>query len=150
MFIYIDSRYIIKEPGERSRYSDWLRVWRTERSEFKSRGAKIFIFPRRPERLWGPGGSFPELKLPEREADRSAGLRKRGVIHPLPHTPSVVTDMHFHFQSSLSITKACLTHAHSIYAAVHWQPRGFRDETRSYIGAGWRNHHRPKQTHSQV
>jgi hypothetical protein len=46
----------------------------------------------KPPIQWVPGALTPGVKRPDREADHSLKLvprsRKRGSIHPLPHTPS--------------------------------------------------------------
>jgi hypothetical protein len=63
-------------------------------------GSRSFSSPRRPDRLWGPPslvyngylGLFPQVKRQGREAAHSlptsAEVKKRGSIHPLPHTSS--------------------------------------------------------------
>jgi hypothetical protein len=81
---------------ERSRYSDWLRAGRRKSRSSSPGRVKNFVFstssrpalgPTQPPIQWVPG-IFPRgvkltthLKLVPRS-------RKRGSIHPLPHTPS--------------------------------------------------------------
>jgi hypothetical protein len=47
-------------------------------------GARIFTSPCRPDRLWGP----LNLLSNEHRGFFPRGSRKRGFIHPLPHTSS--------------------------------------------------------------
>jgi hypothetical protein len=83
-----------------SRYSDWLRAGRPRgRSSSPGRG-KIFLFstlsrpvlgPTQPLIQWVLGALSPGVKRPGCEANHSPLMpksRKRGSIHPLPHTPS--------------------------------------------------------------
>jgi hypothetical protein len=55
-------------------------------------GSRIFSSPRLPDRLWGPpnrgGGLFPRGVKLTTHLQLVPRSRKRGSIHPLPHTPS--------------------------------------------------------------
>jgi hypothetical protein len=44
---------ITLEPGQRSRYSDWLRAGRPRGRSSSPGSVKIFSSPRHPDRLWG-------------------------------------------------------------------------------------------------
>jgi hypothetical protein len=60
--------YLLREPGERSRYSDWLRAGRRRGRSSSPRRVKNFLFstssrpglgPTQPPLQWLPGGSLP-------------------------------------------------------------------------------------------
>jgi hypothetical protein len=80
MCILIDIFLGVKEPGQLSRYSDWLRAGRP-RSQSSSPGTiKNFLFSTssrpalgliQPPIHWVPGALSPEVKRPGREADHS-------------------------------------------------------------------------------
>jgi hypothetical protein len=87
-----------QEPGELSRYSDWLRAGR---SKGRSPGrVKNFLFstssrlaPRSIQPIqWVPGALSPGIKRPGREADHSppdsTEVKKMWIYTSIPHTPS--------------------------------------------------------------
>jgi hypothetical protein len=79
------------EPGQRSRYSDWIRAGRPRDRSSSQEFSLLQIVQTGSEvhptsYPMGTGGSFPKVKRPRCEADHSRS-RERGYIHPPPPPP---------------------------------------------------------------
>jgi hypothetical protein len=86
----------VLEPGWRSPYSDWLRTGRQGGRGSSPDRNKNFLFsassrpvlePTQPTIQWVPGVKRPGHELTT-QLQIKPRYRKRGSIHPLPHTPT--------------------------------------------------------------
>jgi hypothetical protein len=126
----------ISEPGQRSRYSDWLRAGRLRGWSSSPGRVKNFLFSKssrpalgstQPPIQWVPGALSAAVKRPGREANHlppaSAEVKKMWIYRSTPHTPLWRSANSLSTGTTLRFTVNIYSSANM--AAVDWQVVGY-------------------------